>query len=100
MSNGEKEIDRAGIYNQLNTFVYIVGDLEGALDGFPSTADAGEASDEISGIVATLKKKAEAVAVAERQFSILTLEVVDKLLAGDEEAAEKLKNIEDVNFDG
>lgn len=100
MSGGKIDIDLAGIKNQLNTFSYIVGDLKGALNGFPTTADAGSASGELSVIVAALKSKADRVIFAEEGISDLVLEVANNLLAGDEEAADVFKKLKDVLPDG
>ncbi|QIM19410.1 hypothetical protein G7066_14000 [Leucobacter coleopterorum] len=100
MSGGKIDIDLAGIKNQLNTFSYIVGDLKGALSGFPTAADAGSASSELSAIGADLKAKAERVVFAEEGLSDLVLEVANDLLSGDEEAADVFKKLKDVLPDG
>lgn len=100
MSDGNIEINLAGVKDQLNTFSYIIGDLRSSLSGFPTTADAGSASGELAAIVAALKAKADRVVFAEEAISDLVLEVVNDLLSGDEEAADVFKQLKDVLPDG
>ena len=100
MSGGSIEVDLAGVNDQLNTYSYIIGDLNGSLNGFPTTANAGSASGEIGAIVAALKSKADRVVFAEEGLSDLVLEVVNDLLSGDEDAAGVFKKLKDVMPDG
>lgn len=93
------DVDRVGVAGQLNTLGGIVRELEGALHGFPLAADGGSASNEIALIVAMLKTKAERVVAAEQGFSILALDVVDRLLTGDQDAADVFTKISAANFD-
>lgn len=69
LADGKIDVDLAGIKAQLNTFSYVVGDLEGALDGFPTAADAGEASDEIGAIVSALKSTSEYIVGAKKDWT-------------------------------
>lgn len=96
MSGGHIEIDLPGITEQLNTYSYVVGDLRGALSGFPTAADAGSASGELATIVAALKSKADRVVFAEEGLSDLVLEVANDLLAGDDDAADVFDDLKDV----
>lgn len=96
MSGGKIDIDLAGIKDQLNTLSYVVGDLKGALNGFPTTADAGSASGELAAIVAAIKSQADRVIFAEEGISDLVLEVANDLLSGDEVAADVFKKLKDV----
>lgn len=99
MTGWSIEIDKVGLRDQLNSFGYLVGELKSPLSGFPVAADAGSASSEVATIVATLKAQAESVVAAETALSALALDVVDQLLAGDENAADTFDKIADVNFD-
>ncbi len=100
MSGKSIDINLVGVKDQLNTFGYVVGDLVGALKGFPNTADAGSASGERAAIVSTLKAKAENVVAAEQGLSLLVRQVAENLLAGDQDAADVFDKVKDVDLDG
>lgn len=73
MSGGKIDVDLPGIKTQLNTYAYVVGDLEGALKGFPAAVDAGEASGEVGAIVSALKSTSDYIVGVEKGLDELAM---------------------------
>ncbi len=87
-------VDREAVVSLFKKFENSYEDVREAMSEKPGAADAGEASNEVGVIVAAIAELAEKVMIAGTGLTTVGIQVVDELLAGDDNAAQVFTKIE------